>query len=61
MHEIKVLPIKLLGLYIPDICTFYYNFAQSLCIKKNIDNNMTGGYPDLNRKHTVPHTVVLTD
>ena len=40
MHEINVLPIKLLGLYTIIII-------------------VAGGYPDLNREPTVPHTVAL--
>ena len=41
MHEINVLTVKLLGLYI-----IYISYEL-------------GGYPELNREHIVPHTIVL--
>ena len=51
MHEINVLPIELSWLinYIKLYIT--YNFI--------LHKTIQGGYPELNRELTVPHTVVL--
>ena len=55
-------PIELPGLYKKttksQVSKFYYKFIFALTCGV-CDKNVMGEYPDLNRKLTVPHTVVL--